>query len=247
MSIRVPRFDPDGTARKVAAMALGRAAAHEARLAAQATLLTEYMQMDLEELRRHTTTKQWLCAVGEASGATEPELARIVGLKGGAVSAHRLKKHPIVRRLVELIQHHQLQLVLRGQYGTTAQARAAAPEVMAHLTELAGAQPDRATGERRGRARRDADAIRAGEVVLDVAGARVQHHLHQHVHQVLLEEMTDGELEALATTGAWPPRLASALGSPDFTAPTALGAPAVNGALAPANPRPSRRGRDRRR
>jgi hypothetical protein len=73
------------------------------------------------------------------------------GSGGGEVSAHRLKKHPVVCRLVELIQQHQLQLVLRGQYGTTAQARAAAPEVMSHLSELAGAQRER-DWTRRGRA-----------------------------------------------------------------------------------------------
>src|SRR6516162_6390911 len=110
---KAPVLDPDVVAKKVAAMSIARAAAREQRLAAQAKLLAEYTAMDLEELRRHSTTKMWLTAIGEASGATNPEIARMTGLRGGAVSAHRLKRHPIVRRMVELIQQHQLQLVLR--------------------------------------------------------------------------------------------------------------------------------------
>jgi len=65
---KAPVLDPEATARKVAVMALGRAAAHRERLAAQAKLLAEYTAMDLEELRRHSTTKMWLTAIGEASG-----------------------------------------------------------------------------------------------------------------------------------------------------------------------------------
>jgi hypothetical protein len=223
-------LDPEAVARKVAAMALGRVAAHRERVAQQAQLLTRLAEMDLDELRRHSTTRQWLCAAAECSGATGPEIARIVGLKGGEVSAHRLKKHPVVRRLVELIRRHQLELVLRGQYGTTAQARAAAPEVLIHLSELAGAERDHATGERRGRATRDRDAIAAGQVVLDVAGVRVQRHQHQHIHTVLFEQMSDEELERYAADGTWPTRFEGALGaSQDFTDPAALPAPTVNG------------------
>src|SRR5262245_37038814 len=108
---KAPGLDPETTARKVAAMSLGRAQAREARLAAEAQLLSEVTALGLEELRRRATMRQWLCAMGECSGATEPELARLLGLKGGAVSVHRLRKHPVVRRLVALIQDHQLALV----------------------------------------------------------------------------------------------------------------------------------------
>jgi hypothetical protein len=120
-----PGVDAEEVARKLAAMSLGRVRAREARLAAEAQLLSEVTALDLEGLRRRASMRQWLCAVGEASGATEPELARLLGLKGGAVSVHRLRKHPVVRRLVELIQHHQLQLVLRGEFGAQSQAKAA--------------------------------------------------------------------------------------------------------------------------
>src|SRR5262245_4024662 len=134
-----PVLDPEVTARAVAQMALGRASAHRERLAAQTALLERLADMPLEELSRHVNGRQWMAAVFAASGSTEPEIGRALGLKGGAVSAHRLRKHPVVVRLVELIRAHQLALVLRGEFGVQSQARAAAPAVMQNLTELAGA------------------------------------------------------------------------------------------------------------
>src|SRR5262249_24252762 len=136
---KAPVVDAEVMARKVAAMTLGRATARAERLEAQAKLLSEYTAMDLEELRHHANTKMWLTAMGEASGATNPEIARMTRHRGGAVSVHRLKKHPIVRRMVELIQQHQLQLVLRGEYGAVNQAKAAAPAIVQSLCELGGA------------------------------------------------------------------------------------------------------------
>jgi hypothetical protein len=237
-----PVVDPEVLAGKVARLSLARAQARDARLAAEAQLLSEVTSLDLEGLRRRANARQWLCALGEATGATEPEIARLVGLKGGAISVHRLRQHPVVRRLVELIQRHQLELVLRGEFGAQATARAAAPEIVSHLSELAGAQKER-DGTRRGRASRDRDAIAASQVVLDVAGVRVVKHQHQHVHMLLLEEMTDGELEAFASDGTCPERLQGALGPPgDLTTLSALPGPGVNGA-APGprpSPRPSR-------
>jgi hypothetical protein len=242
-----PVLDPERVARRVAAMSLGRAQAREARLADEAQLLQDATSLGLEELRRRASMRQWLCAMGECSGATELEIARLVGLKGGAPSVHRLRQHPVVRRLVQLIQEHQMQLVLKGEFGAQAIAKASAPAVVEHLTELAGAQRAR-DGTRRGRAGRDRDVIAAGQVVLDVAGVRVQRHQHQHVHQVLLEQMSDGELEAFANTGAWPARLEGALGpAGDLTALPGLPGPAVNGSVsAPvAGPRRRRNGGER--
>jgi hypothetical protein len=241
-----PVLDPEMVAGRLAKMSLGRAAAREARLAAEAKLLGEVTSLGLEELRRRASTRQWLCALGECSGATEPEIARLLGVKGGAVSVHRIRKHPVTRRLVELIQRHQLELVLKGEFGATATAKAAAPAVVEHLTELAGAQRA-GDGTRRGRAARDRDAIAAGQVVLDVAGVRVQRHQHEHVHQILLEQMTDGELEAFASDGTCPERLQGALGPPGaFTDSPALPAPPVNGAVPGAGTVPRRAGQGRR-
>ncbi len=233
-----PVVDPELVARRVAAMTLRRVQAREERLAAEAQLLSEVTSLGLEELRRRSTMRQWLCALGECSGASEAEIARLVGVKGGRVSVHRLRKHPVVRRLVELIQGHQLQLVLRGEFGAQATAKAAAPEIVSHLSELAGAQRER-DGARRGRAARDRDAIAAGQVVLDVAGVRVQRHSHEHIHQVFLESMTNDELEAFVADGTCPERLQGALGGPGmFTDLPALPGPAVNTPAAPARAGP---------
>jgi hypothetical protein len=208
---------------------------------AEAALLARVAGMSLEELRRSSSARQWLAALGQASGATEPEVARLCGLRGGKVSAHRLLRHPVVVRLVELIREHQLALVLRGDFGAQATAKAAAPAVVEHLTELAGAQRA-GDGTRRGRAGRDRDAIAAGQVVLDVAGVRVQRHQHQHVHQIFLEEMSDAELEAFASDGTCPERLQALAPPGEFTGLPALPAPAVNGPGVPARVDPRSRG-----
>jgi len=236
-------LDPDTTARKVAAMAVGRAAAHQERLAAETALLAGLAEMPLEELTRHATGRQFMTAVLAATGATEEEIARALGLRGGRVSAHRLRKHPVVERLVALIRAHQLALVLRGEFGVQSQARAAAPSIMQNLVELAGVAAPDAAGTRPGRAKRDADSIRAGELVLDVGGYRVQRHAHQHVHMVLLEEMSDQELERFAADGTYPERLHEALGPlGTFTDRPALPAPTVNGSAPGVGPGP-RQGR----
>jgi hypothetical protein len=234
---KAPVLDPEATARKVAAMAVGRAAAHQERLAAETALLARLADMPLEELTRHATGRQWMAAVLASAGATEEEIARALGLRGGRVSAHRLRKHPVVERLVALIRAHQLALVMRGEFGVMSQARAAAPAIMQNLTELAGSAPPDAAGVRQGRATRDADSIRAGELVLDVGGYRVQRHAHQHVHMLWLEEMSDQELERFAADGTYPERLSEALGPlGTFTDRPALPAPAVNGSAPGARP-----------
>jgi hypothetical protein len=55
-----------------------------------------------------------------------------------------------------------------------------------------------------GRARRDADALRAAELTLTVSGDKVERKAHLHLH--VLEEMSEAELEALAGQGVWPER-----------------------------------------
>jgi hypothetical protein len=236
-----PVRDPERVAKALAAMSVGRGQARAERLRAEAALLERVSGMSLEELRRHSTARQWLAALGQASGASEPEVARLCGLRGGKVSAHRLLRHPVTRRLVQLIQDYQLQQVLRGEWGAQATAKAAAPEILSHMSELAGAQRDR-DGARRGRAARDRDAIAAGTVVLDVAGVRVNRHEHRHLHQLVLDQMSDQELEAFASDGTCPERLQGTLGGPgEFTSLPALPAPAVNGSGLGAGT-PSRRG-----
>jgi hypothetical protein len=237
---KAPVLDAEQTVRAVAQMALGRAAAHRERLAAQTALLERLSDMPLDELKRYANGRQWMVAAFAASGSTEPEIARALELKGGAVSAHRLLKHPVVVRIVQLIRDEQLARVLNGEFGVQSQARAAAPAIMRNLTDLAGAAAPDGAGQRPGRARRDADSIRAGELVLDVGGYRVQHHQHAHLHQVIFDQMTDIELEKLATNSEWPERFKGALGGVgDFTPPVALPAPTVNGSAPRTGPGPT--------
>jgi len=105
------------------------------------------------------------------------EIARSFGY-AKSESVARTLKHRVVQALVAKIRDAQLQRVLEGTYGVQATARAAAPEIMAHVTELAGAKKS-ADGVRLGRARRDADALRVARVALheslegrDVGGRR---------------------------------------------------------------------------
>jgi hypothetical protein len=132
-----------------------------------------------------------------------PQIARALGY-ANHTGAQKAMKHPAVQRVIQLVREAQVERVLRGEYGVAATAKAAAPEIMAHVTELAGARKDPATGERRGRARRDADALRAAELTLTVSGDKVERKALLHLH--VLEEMSEAELEALAGRGEWPER-----------------------------------------
>ena len=79
-----------------------------------------------------------------------------------------------------------------------------------------------------------------------MGGYRINRHHHEHVHQVLFEQMTDAELEHLAETAEWPARLQDAVGgAAQFTTPPALPAPTVNGGASRANGGTTRGGRGR--
>jgi hypothetical protein len=173
------------------------------REAAQRRLVEELAGMPLEALVKGVTTRQWTVAIMSLGGYGLAEIARALGY-ATVNGVKRVLEQPEVVRLIEVIRQAQLDRVLQGTYGVQAQAKAAAPEVMAHVTELAGARKDRATGERIGRARRDADALRAGELVLTVSGDRIERKAVAHFH--MLEEMSEAELEALAASGTWPER-----------------------------------------
>jgi hypothetical protein len=73
---RPPVLDAEVTARRVAAMTLGRSAAHRERLAEQTALLERLADMPLEELSRHVNGRQWmaasLCGVGGDGAGDRP-------------------------------------------------------------------------------------------------------------------------------------------------------------------------------
>jgi len=173
------------------------------RIAEQRRWLESVAGLGLEELVKTTPRRQWLVAMCHLGGHDTTAIARVVGYTHPAAAAKALK-HPAVQRLIEVIRRAQVERVLTGEYGVAAAAKAAAPAVMEHVTELAGAKKDRETGERRGRAKRDADALRAAELTLTVSGHKVERTAHVHLH--VLEEMSEAELERLAAAGEWPER-----------------------------------------
>jgi hypothetical protein len=183
-------------------MARGRAQAKEARVAEARALGEELSGLTLDALRERISTRYWMAAVYSVGGYTAVEIARVLGY-AKVDGAMRVLKHPVVVRVIGLLREAQMARVLSGEFGVAAQAKAAAPAVMEHVTELAGAKKA-ADGSRAGRAKRDADAIRAAELTLTVSGHKVERTAHIHMH--VLEEMSEAELEALAADGQWPER-----------------------------------------
>jgi hypothetical protein len=179
------------------------------REAAARRLAEELAGMPLETLVKGVTTRQWTVGVMHLGGYGVTEIAQALGY-ATVDGVNRVLKQPEVVRLIELVRRAQLERVLQGTYGVAAQAKAAAPLVMEHVVELAGAKKDRASGERIGRARRDADALKAAELTLTVSGHKIERTAHVHLH--LLEELSETELEALASRGEWPARYESVAG-----------------------------------
>jgi len=184
-------------------------ATREERKAEQKRWLESLSGCSLDELRLSTPSRLWSVAMLHLGGYDATSIARCIGYSE-AKKAHLALRHPAVKRIIELVRQEQLERVMRGEYGVAAQAKAAAPAVMEHVTELAGGVKDKATGERTGRARRDADALRAAELTLTVSGDKVERKQILHAH--LFEQMSDEELERLATTAEWPERFRGVAG-----------------------------------
>ncbi len=195
--------DPAMVAERVARMQAGQRRQRTERAAAQRALVEGLSGMTLETLAKAVSTRHWTVAVMHLGGYDVTEIARALGYVSADVVT-RLLKHPVIVRLVELVRAAQLERVMRGEYGVAAQAKAAAPAVMGHVSELAGAAAPDAAGQRKGRARRDADALRAAELVLTVSGDKVERKANMHFH--VLQELSEAELEVLAERGEWPER-----------------------------------------
>jgi hypothetical protein len=204
-----PGPPPAVVAERLAHMRIAAKASRAERVAEQRRWLESVSGLTLEELRRSAPARLWSVAMLYLGGYDASAIARAIGYTNHA-AAGRALKHPAVVRIIALVREAQLERVLRGDYGVAATAKAAAPEVMAHMAELAGGRKDRATGERAGRARRDADAIRAADLVLTTSGDKVQRTAHLHMH--VLEQLSDQELEAFSARGEWPERLAGVVG-----------------------------------
>jgi hypothetical protein len=200
---------PAVVAERLAHMRVAARASVEERKAEQRRWLESLSGMPLEELRRSTPARLWSVAMLQLGGYDQVAIARAIGYTNVSAAAKALK-HPAVQRIVELVRDAQLERVMRGEYGVAAVAKAAAPAVMEHVAELAGGVKDRATGERRGRARRDSDALRGAELLLTVSGDKVER--KAVMHAVMFEQMTDVELENLAARAQWPERFKGVAG-----------------------------------
>jgi len=200
-----PGPSPEVLAERVAVLQAAAKRSHAERKAAARAWLEGCSAMTLEALRRSTPARLWSVAMLHLGGYDTAAIARALGYTTQHAAMKALK-HPAVQRIVALVRDAQVERVLRGEYGVIAQAKAAAPAVMEHVSELAGGRKDRATGERVGRAKRDADAIRAADLVLTTSGDKVERKAMLHLH--VLEQLSDQELEAFSATGAWPERLA---------------------------------------
>jgi hypothetical protein len=200
---------PAVLAERVAMLQAAAKRTHAERKAAAAAWLAACGAMSLEELRHSVPARLWTVAMLYLGGYNAEAIARAIGYTTRQAAAKALR-HPAVVRIVALVRDAQLERVMRGDFGVAAAAKAAAPTVMEHLTELAGGRKDRATGARPGRAKRDADAIRAADLVLTTSGDKVQRTAHMHLH--VLEQLSDQELEAYSTRGEWPERLAGVVG-----------------------------------
>jgi len=199
-----------GAAEARARLERARAVAAEtraARVAEQERWLASITDLSLDELRRTTPARFWTVAMLHLGGYDATAIARAVQYTSHAAAVRALR-HPAVVRIVALVREAQLERVLRGEYGVMAAAKAAAPTVMEHVAELAGGRKDKATGARVGRAKRDADAIRAADLVLTTSGDKVLRSATVHLH--VLEQLSDAELEAFSARGEWPERLGAA-------------------------------------
>jgi hypothetical protein len=200
---------PEVLAERIAALQAAQKRTHAERRAAAAAWLAACGAMSLEELRHSVPARLWTVAMLYLGGYNAEAIARAIGYTTREAAAKALK-HPAVVRIVALVRDAQLERVMRGDFGVAAAAKAAAPAVMEHMAELAGGRKDRTSGERAGRAKRDADAIRAADLVLTTSGDKVQRTAHLHMH--VLEQLSDQELEAFSARGEWPERLAGVVG-----------------------------------
>jgi hypothetical protein len=211
------RVDPGRTlgptpaviAERLAQMRVKAHAGRAERKAEQKRWLESLSGLSLDELRISTPARLWSVAMLHLGGYDATSIARCIGY-GDQRAAAKALRHPAVLRIIELVRNEQLERVMRGEYGVQAQAKAAAPAVMEHVAELAGGMKDKATGERKGRARRDSDALRAAELTLTVSGDKVERKAVLHAH--LFEQMSDDELERLAANAEWPERFAGVAG-----------------------------------
>jgi hypothetical protein len=191
-----------------------RASAAEQRAAA-AQVALDVTGLALAEARRHRRSREWVIAGLYAGGWSYAKIAEAFDY-AQPCTVRRVVWRPAVQQLLQRVRANQIEEILSGAYGVKVAARAAAPRVVEHVCDLAGAwrEPD---GTRRGRAARDRDCLRASVLVLGLAGHTGTQRPDPGEYP-WLEECSETELEDYASRGIVPARFAAVLGPPACTA-----------------------------
>lgn len=208
---------PEQIAERLEKMRAGNAA-WRARKKHLAQAVVDLATADVGTLIRGIKNRHWEVAMWHLAGFPDEVVATALGYANrGNVMA--VRRRPEVARLIALVREAQVKRVIEGEFGVRAQAKAAGPKIMRRVIEKAGGIEE--AGQPVRMAARDADQLRAADLVLTVAGEKVERHAHLHTH--LVREMTDGELQVLAERGEWPERYRGAVAR--LEAPAADDAP----------------------
>jgi hypothetical protein len=204
---RIPVPDPMTVARNFDALTRGAVAYRERkrRIAALARDPQAMHAVSLDQVRQYLSRRQFEVAILHLGHYSLPEIARLLGYASGK-HVHAVLRTPAVARFIQCVEAAQVERCIAGEFGVRAQAKAAAPRVMARVIEKAGGKLGE-DGTPVGEAVKDADLIRAADLVLTVGGEKEQRqeHLHKHLH-LAFAGMTTEELRVLGEHGVWPER-----------------------------------------
>jgi hypothetical protein len=182
-----------------------RAAAERKREYQQAALdLQGLAAMPLHEVRRRVGNRHFEVALYWIGGYSYEVIARTLGYASRG-QVMRILRRPEVAALIEKVRTAQLERAIAGEFGVRVQAKAAAPRVMTHVIEKAGGI------EGKQAAAKDADMLRAADMVFDVAGETGANRPQVHVHTIL-RDLTREELADLVHHDRWPERWQSVVG-----------------------------------
>jgi len=162
-------------------------------------------KLPLADVQTLLTKREFEVCLLYLGGYAMPDIAAKCGYSTKKTIWDLLQRKP-VKRFIALVQAAQLERVIAGDFGVQAQAKAAAPRVLKRVIRKAGGEWG-ADGEPVGESEKDADQIRAADLVLTVAGEKdkPEQHLHKHLH-LAFGDMTVAELEELGRTGKFPAR-----------------------------------------
>src|SRR5262245_51706597 len=204
---RAPMPSPEVLALRLENLQRGHRAWRQKQGAAKRALAELYQELPVEELWRTVKPKLASAVALYLAGYEYPAIAAAIGYSGRPSSGTTVMKllgRPEAKRLIEEIRRKQLDRIIAGDYGVTATLRAAAPRIAAGVAAPAGGVPG-PDGRPEGKAPRAADVIKAADLAFTIGGYKVQR--REVTLNVLLDGLSDFELQRLAEDGVWPDRL----------------------------------------